>query len=56
MIPRNKFKSQVCWGILELTRLAQTILLERLNLLALIWETPPDNPQSLLFNKRARQQ
>jgi putative transposase len=45
-----KFKSKVGWGLLELTRLAQTMLMERMNLWALLCPPPPDNPQPLLFN------
>jgi putative transposase len=49
-----KFKSKVGWGLLQLTRLAQTMLLERLDLWALLCPRPPDNRQPLLFNQRAR--
>jgi len=45
-----KFKSKTGWGLLQLTRLAQTMLLERLNLWALFCPPPPDNRQPLLFN------
>ena len=45
-----KFKSKVGWGLLELTRLAQTMLLERLELWAMLGLRPPDNRQPLLFN------
>jgi putative transposase len=45
-----KFKSKTGWGLLQLTRLAQTMLLERLNLRALLCPPPPDNRQPLLFN------
>ena len=45
-----KFKSKVGWGLLELTRLAQTMLLERCNLWAMLCPPPPDNRQPLLFN------
>jgi putative transposase len=45
-----KFKSTVGWGLLELTRLAQTMLLERCNLWAMLCPPPPDNRQPLLFN------
>ena len=51
-----KFKSKVGWGLLELTRLAQTMLLERLELWAMLGLRPPDNRQPLLFNQRAGQQ
>jgi IS4 transposase len=50
-----KFKSKVGWGLLELTRLAQTMLLERSELWALLGLRPPDNRQPLLFNLRAGQ-
>jgi len=40
----------VGWGLLELTRLAQTMLLERCNLWAMLCPPPPDNRQPLLFN------
>ena len=45
-----KFKSKTGWGLLQLTRLAQTMLLERLDLWALLCPRPPDNRQPLLFN------
>jgi len=45
-----KFKSKTGWGLLELTRLAQTMLLERMDLWALLCPPPPDNRQPLLFN------
>ena len=45
-----KFKSKVAWGLLELTRLAQTMLLERMDLWAMLGLRPPDNRQPLLFN------
>jgi len=45
-----KFKSKVGWGLLELTRLAQTMLLERLELWAMLGLRPADNRQSFLFN------
>jgi hypothetical protein len=45
-----KFKSKVGWGLIELTRLAQTMLLERLELWAMLGLRPPDNRQPLLFN------
>jgi hypothetical protein len=51
-----KFKSTTGWGLLQLTRLAQTMLLERLDLWALLCPPPPDNRQPLLFNQRAGQQ
>jgi hypothetical protein len=35
---------------LQLSRLAQTMLLERVNLQALLGLSPPDNRQPLLFN------
>ena len=44
-----KFKSKTGWGLLELTRLAQTMLLERLDLWALLCPPPPGNRQPLLF-------
>jgi hypothetical protein len=37
-------------GLLQLTRLTQTMLLERLDLWALLCPPPPDNRQPLLFN------
>ena len=45
-----KFKTKAGWGLLELTRLAQTMLLERTDLWALLGLRPPDNQQPLLFN------
>jgi hypothetical protein len=51
-----KFKSTVRWGLLGLTRLAQTMLLARLDLGAMLGLRPPDNRQPLLFNERAGQQ
>jgi len=45
-----KFKSKTGWGLLQLTRLAQTMLMERLDLWALLCPPPPDNRQPLLFN------
>jgi IS4 transposase len=45
-----KFKTKTGWGLLELTRLAQTMLLERMDLWALLGLRTPDNRQPLLFN------
>jgi transposase len=45
-----KFKTKAGWGLLELSRLAQTMLLERLDLWALLGLRPPDNRQPVLFN------
>jgi hypothetical protein len=45
-----KFKTKAGWGLLELTRLAQTMLLERMDLWALLGLRTPDNRQPLLFN------
>jgi hypothetical protein len=45
-----KFKTKAGWGLLELFRLAQTMLLERMNLRALLGLPPPANRQPLLFN------
>ena len=45
-----KFKTKAGWGLLELSRLAQTMLLERLDLWALLGLRPPDSRQPLLFN------
>jgi len=45
-----KFKTKAGWGFLELPRLAQTMLLERMDMWALLGLRPPDNPQPLLFN------
>jgi hypothetical protein len=45
-----KFKTRVGWGLLDLTRLAQTMLLDRMDLWALLGLRPPDNRQPLLFN------
>jgi IS4 transposase len=45
-----KFKSKTGWRLLELTRLAQTMLLEGLDLWALLCPPHPDNRQLLLFN------
>jgi putative transposase len=45
-----KFKTKAGWGLLQLSRLAQTMLLERLKLWALLGLRPPDHRQPLLFN------
>jgi hypothetical protein len=45
-----KFKTKAGWGLLELTRIAQTMLLERLDLGALLGLRPPHIRQPLLFN------
>jgi Transposase DDE domain/Domain of unknown function (DUF4372) len=45
-----KFKTKVGWGLLELSRLAQTMLLERMNLRDLLGLSPPDIQHHLLFN------
>jgi Transposase DDE domain/Domain of unknown function (DUF4372) len=45
-----KFKTEAGWGLLELTRLAQIMLLERLDLWAILGLRPPDIRQPLLFN------
>jgi hypothetical protein len=48
-----KLRSQVGWSILELTRLVQTLIMERTNLWALLCprtSDPPDNSQLTLFN------
>jgi hypothetical protein len=45
-----KFKSKTGWGLLQLTRLAQTMLMERMDLWAMLCPRPPDNRQPLLFN------
>jgi putative transposase len=45
-----KFKTKAGWGLLELSRLAQTMLLERMDLWLLLGLCPPDNRQPLLFN------
>jgi hypothetical protein len=45
-----KFKTKVGWGLLELCRLAQTMLMERIDLWAMLCPRPPDNRQPLLFN------
>ena len=45
-----KFKTKAGWGLLELSRIAQTMLLERLDLWALLGLRPPDSRQPLLFN------
>ena len=45
-----KFKTKAGWGLLELSRLAQTMLLERMNLRDLLGLTPPDIRQPMLFN------
>lgn len=44
------FKTKAGWGLLELSRLAQTMLLERMNLQALLGLLPPDHRQPMLFN------
>ena len=51
-----KFKTKAGWGLLQLSRLAQTMLLERQHLWALLGLRPPDHPQPLLFNYHAGQQ
>jgi putative transposase len=50
LLVRVKFKTKAGWALLELTRLAQTMLLERMDLWALLGLRPPDNRQPLLFN------
>jgi putative transposase len=45
-----KFKTKAGWGLLELSRLAQTMLLERMDMWALLGLRPPDNRQPVLFN------
>jgi len=45
-----KFKTKAGWGLLEFSRLAQTMLLERMNLRALLGLRPPDHQQPVLFN------
>jgi putative transposase len=45
-----KFKTKAGWGLLELSRLAQIMLLERMHLRALLGLPPPDNRQPVLFN------
>jgi putative transposase len=45
-----KFKTKAGWGLLELTRLTQIMLLERLDLWAILGLRPPDIRQPLLFN------
>jgi IS4 transposase len=45
-----QFKSRVGWGLLEFTRLAQTMLMERCDLWALLNPRPPDPKHPLLFN------
>jgi hypothetical protein len=45
-----KFKTKAGWGLLQLSRLAQTMLLERMNFRDLLGLRPPDNRQPLLFN------
>jgi hypothetical protein len=45
-----KFKSKVGWGLLELTRLAQTMFLERCDRWAVFCPPSPDKRQPLLFN------
>ena len=45
-----KFKTKAGWGLLELSRLAQTMLLERMNLRDLLGLSPPDHRQPVLFN------
>jgi putative transposase len=45
-----KFKTKAGWGLLELSRLAQTMLLERLDFWALLGLRPPDHRHPLLFN------
>jgi len=45
-----KFKTKAGWGLLEFSRLAQTMLLERLDMWALLGLRPPDHQQPVLFN------
>jgi len=45
-----KLKAKAGWKLLELSRLAQTMLLERMNFRALFGLHPPDTRQALLFN------
>ncbi len=45
-----KFKTKAGWGLLQLTRLAQTMLLERCDLWGMLCPRPPDTRQPLLFN------
>ena len=45
-----KFKTMAGWGLLELSRLAQTMLLERMDFRDLLGLRLPDNRQPLLFN------
>jgi len=45
-----KFKTKAGWGLLEFSRLAQTMLLERLDMWALLGLRPPDIRQPVLFN------
>jgi hypothetical protein len=45
-----KFKTKAAWVLLEFARLAQTMLLECMNLRVLLGLSPPDNPQPVLFN------
>jgi hypothetical protein len=45
-----KFKSKTGWGLLQLTRLVQTMLLERPDLWALLCPPQPGNLQPVLFN------
>jgi hypothetical protein len=45
-----KFKTKAGWGLLELSRLTQTMLLERMKLRDLLGLSPPDNRQPVLFN------
>jgi hypothetical protein len=45
-----KFKSKTGWGLLQLSRLAQTMLLERMDWWSLLCPRPPDNRQPLPFN------
>ena len=45
-----KFKTKAGWGLLELSRLAQTMLMERCSLGAMLCPRPPDNREPLLFN------
>lgn len=45
-----KLKSKVGWGLLEFSRLAQTMLLERCDLWGMLCPRPPENRQPFLFN------
>jgi hypothetical protein len=51
-----KFKTKAGWGLIGRTRLAQTMVLERLDMWAWLGLRSPGHRQPVLFNQRAGQQ